>query len=69
MATPLRVSVGDPPLRRAPFRGEHTDAVLAELCGYTTERIDELTEAGVFGAPTTGAGAASAVTALGDPSA
>ena len=69
VATPLRVSAGDPPLRRAPFRGEHTDVVLAELCGYTTERIDELTEAGVFGAPGTKARAAAETTALTEPSA
>jgi len=49
VASPLRT--GDElPVRRAPFRGEHTETVLAELCGYTRERIDELAAAGIFGA-------------------
>jgi crotonobetainyl-CoA:carnitine CoA-transferase CaiB-like acyl-CoA transferase len=48
VASPLRL--GDrQPLERAPFRGEHTEAVLAEVCGYSRERIDELARAGVFG--------------------
>ena len=55
VATPLRVGDGEAPLRRAPFRGEHTEAVLAELCGYTRERLGELVEAGVFGDPPAGA--------------
>lgn len=39
---PMRFSRIDPAIRRpAPSRGEHTDAVLAEL-GYTRARIDEL---------------------------
>jgi crotonobetainyl-CoA:carnitine CoA-transferase CaiB-like acyl-CoA transferase len=37
------------PPARGPFRGEHTEEVLAELCGYSPERIRELAEAGVFG--------------------
>jgi hypothetical protein len=32
------------------FRGEQTESVLAEVCGYSPERIDELASAGVFGA-------------------
>ena len=48
VASPLRL--GDAaPLRRGPFRGEHTEEVLAEVCGYSRERIDELAAAGVFG--------------------
>jgi crotonobetainyl-CoA:carnitine CoA-transferase CaiB-like acyl-CoA transferase len=51
--TPLRLAEGDSslerPAQRAPFRGEHTEAVLVELCGYTAERVRELEEAGVFG--------------------
>jgi crotonobetainyl-CoA:carnitine CoA-transferase CaiB-like acyl-CoA transferase len=48
VASPLRL--GDrQPLERAPFRGEHTEAVLAEVCGYSRERIDELAAAGIFG--------------------
>ena len=34
---------------RGPLRGEHTAALLRELCGYSDERIDELAAAGVFG--------------------
>lgn len=49
VASPLRVS-GDPnPLERAPSRGEHTDAVLRELCGYSDAQISELRAAGTFG--------------------
>jgi crotonobetainyl-CoA:carnitine CoA-transferase CaiB-like acyl-CoA transferase len=49
MRTALRVSDGERPPARGPFRGEHTEAVLAELCGYPRERVAELREAGVFG--------------------
>ncbi len=51
--TPLRLSSEEGPLERAPERGprrgEHTVAVLQELCGYTAEHVDELTAKGVFG--------------------
>jgi crotonobetainyl-CoA:carnitine CoA-transferase CaiB-like acyl-CoA transferase len=48
VASPLRL--GDPqPLERAPLRGEHTESVLTEVCGYSREQIDRLTKAGVFG--------------------
>jgi hypothetical protein len=48
VASPLRV--GDElPLRRGPFRGEHTEQVLVEVCGYSAERVRALAEAGVFG--------------------
>lgn len=33
--------------RRAPFQGEHTRAVLAEVCGYSSAEIDRLLESGV----------------------
>ena len=49
VATPLRVGEGESPVRRAPFRGEHTDEVLAGLCGYDRARIEELRAAGTFG--------------------
>jgi crotonobetainyl-CoA:carnitine CoA-transferase CaiB-like acyl-CoA transferase len=47
-ATPLRLG-DEAPLVRAPFRGEHTEQVLVELCGYAPERVRELADAGVFG--------------------
>ena len=51
--TPLRLSEGgtslERPAERGPFRGEHTEAVLVELCGYSTERVRALEAAGVFG--------------------
>jgi crotonobetainyl-CoA:carnitine CoA-transferase CaiB-like acyl-CoA transferase len=51
--TALRLEADGEPLERpsarGPFRGEHTEEVLAELCGYSPERIRELAEAGVFG--------------------
>ncbi len=51
--TPLRLEADGEPLERpsarGPFRGEHTEEVLAGLCGYPAERIRELAGAGVFG--------------------
>jgi crotonobetainyl-CoA:carnitine CoA-transferase CaiB-like acyl-CoA transferase len=49
VASPLRLSNAERPLRRAPLRGEHTEQVLFELCGYDSERIRRLEAAGVFG--------------------
>ena len=48
-ATPLRMSDHEPPLRRGPFRGEHTEAVLTELCGFDADRIAGFARAGAFG--------------------
>ena len=39
VASPLRLSGAEPPVRPAPTRGEHTEAVLVELCGYSPERV------------------------------
>jgi crotonobetainyl-CoA:carnitine CoA-transferase CaiB-like acyl-CoA transferase len=51
--TPLRLAEGgrslERPSERAPFRGEHTERTLVELCGYTPERVRELRADGVFG--------------------
>jgi crotonobetainyl-CoA:carnitine CoA-transferase CaiB-like acyl-CoA transferase len=53
--TPLRLESAGERLEReperGPHRGEHTRAVLEELCGYAPELVSELAEAGVFGAP------------------
>jgi crotonobetainyl-CoA:carnitine CoA-transferase CaiB-like acyl-CoA transferase len=49
VASPLRVGDEPPPLRRAPFRGEDTHAVLRDLCRYTDAQIEELRVAAVFG--------------------
>jgi crotonobetainyl-CoA:carnitine CoA-transferase CaiB-like acyl-CoA transferase len=51
LASPLRVnSDSEPrPLHRAPFRGEHTDEILRDVCGYDEGRIAELRAAGTFG--------------------
>jgi crotonobetainyl-CoA:carnitine CoA-transferase CaiB-like acyl-CoA transferase len=48
VASPLRLG-DEPPLRRGPFRGEHTESVLREVCGYSDERLVELAAAGIFG--------------------
>jgi crotonobetainyl-CoA:carnitine CoA-transferase CaiB-like acyl-CoA transferase len=50
VASPLRLSGEPNPLTRGPFRGEHTDEVLRELCGYSEEQIAELRALGTFGA-------------------
>ena len=52
-AAPVRTSDGEDlraqPPARGPFRGEHTEQVLVEYCGYSPMRVRELAEAGVFG--------------------
>jgi crotonobetainyl-CoA:carnitine CoA-transferase CaiB-like acyl-CoA transferase len=50
LASPLRLSGEPNPLIRGPFRGEHTDEVLREVCGYTDDRITDLRANGAFGA-------------------
>lgn len=52
VASPLRVGPERRVPERAPRRGEHTEQVLAELCGYSPERLAELAAAGAFGEPT-----------------
>jgi crotonobetainyl-CoA:carnitine CoA-transferase CaiB-like acyl-CoA transferase len=48
-ASPLRLSEAPNPLVRAPRRGEHTDEVLAEVCGYDAARIARLRASGALG--------------------
>jgi hypothetical protein len=40
--------VPPPPLRPAPFQGQHTEEVCAQLLGIGPERIAELVDAGVL---------------------
>ncbi len=49
VASPLRLSGAEPPLRPAPERGADTEQLLVELCGYEPARVQELAAAGVFG--------------------
>jgi crotonobetainyl-CoA:carnitine CoA-transferase CaiB-like acyl-CoA transferase len=49
VASPLKLTDAEQPLRPAPGRGEHTEQLLVELCGYSSERVRELSDAGVFG--------------------
>jgi crotonobetainyl-CoA:carnitine CoA-transferase CaiB-like acyl-CoA transferase len=49
IATPLRVGDEARPAGPGPARGEHTDTVLRDLCGYDAERLAALRGAGVFG--------------------
>ena len=50
-----RLAEGDESLERpparGPTRGEHTEDVLVELCGYSAEQVGELAADGVFGVP------------------
>jgi crotonobetainyl-CoA:carnitine CoA-transferase CaiB-like acyl-CoA transferase len=55
VATPLRFSTGESPLERGPFLGEHTNAILADVCGYSEHQIEELAREGVFGPAAGGA--------------
>ena len=50
-ASPLRLSSGRSPARRAPYLGEHTELALASVCGYAPERLRALAAAGAFGEP------------------
>ena len=52
VASPLRLSDAESPVRPAPARGEHTEQVLVELCGYEPERVRTLAASGVFGEET-----------------
>jgi crotonobetainyl-CoA:carnitine CoA-transferase CaiB-like acyl-CoA transferase len=52
VASPLRVSGGPVPVGRAPFRGEHTQSVLTELCGYDEDTLRALLDQQVVAAPT-----------------
>jgi crotonobetainyl-CoA:carnitine CoA-transferase CaiB-like acyl-CoA transferase len=54
VASPLRLSGPEPPARPGPARGEHTEHVLVEVCGYSPERIRALAGAGVFGVESKG---------------
>jgi crotonobetainyl-CoA:carnitine CoA-transferase CaiB-like acyl-CoA transferase len=45
----VRVGEGREPVRRGPYRGEHTRAVLREAGGYADAEIDALAAGGVFG--------------------
>ncbi len=47
--SPLRLSGAERSASRAPFRGEHTEEVLVELCGYSRERVRALAAAGALG--------------------
>jgi crotonobetainyl-CoA:carnitine CoA-transferase CaiB-like acyl-CoA transferase len=52
VASPLRVAdeQGEArPYERGPFRGEHTESLLRDVCGYTDDRIAALRAAGAFG--------------------
>jgi crotonobetainyl-CoA:carnitine CoA-transferase CaiB-like acyl-CoA transferase len=48
VASPLRLG-DEPRVERAPLRGEHTEAVLREVCGYSADRLRALVAAGAFG--------------------
>jgi crotonobetainyl-CoA:carnitine CoA-transferase CaiB-like acyl-CoA transferase len=49
IASPLRLSGPATAPARGPFRGEHTDAVLREVCGYDPQRIARLRADAAFG--------------------
>jgi crotonobetainyl-CoA:carnitine CoA-transferase CaiB-like acyl-CoA transferase len=46
---PIRLSGVRRPFERAPFLGEHTSEILADVCRYPAERIEELAALGVLG--------------------
>jgi crotonobetainyl-CoA:carnitine CoA-transferase CaiB-like acyl-CoA transferase len=50
-ASPLRVGSEPRPVERAPARGEHTTAILMEVCGYTEEKVADLVSLGAIALP------------------
>jgi crotonobetainyl-CoA:carnitine CoA-transferase CaiB-like acyl-CoA transferase len=55
VASPLRLGGHEQPLRRGPFRGEHTREVLIDLCGYSEAQVEALETSGALGDTLTGA--------------
>jgi crotonobetainyl-CoA:carnitine CoA-transferase CaiB-like acyl-CoA transferase len=49
IASPLRLTGEPNPLGRGPYRGEHTDELLRDLCGYSDEELASLRADGAFG--------------------
>jgi crotonobetainyl-CoA:carnitine CoA-transferase CaiB-like acyl-CoA transferase len=49
IASPLRLSGEPNPLGRGPYRGEHTDELLRDLCGYSDDELASLRADGAFG--------------------
>jgi crotonobetainyl-CoA:carnitine CoA-transferase CaiB-like acyl-CoA transferase len=55
--SPMRYEGSDlRPLTPSPLLGEHTDAVLSELCGLDSAELAELRRTGVIGAPSAAVG-------------
>ena len=48
VANPIKIAGVDPQYRRAAALGEHTDAVLTELGGFSEEELRALREGGVI---------------------
>jgi crotonobetainyl-CoA:carnitine CoA-transferase CaiB-like acyl-CoA transferase len=49
VTSPLRVGDERRKVGRAPYRGEHTETILREVCGYDDTRLAELRSQGAFG--------------------
>jgi crotonobetainyl-CoA:carnitine CoA-transferase CaiB-like acyl-CoA transferase len=49
IASPLRLGGEPNPLVRGPRRGEHTEELLRDLCGYSSDEIASLRAEGAFG--------------------
>jgi crotonobetainyl-CoA:carnitine CoA-transferase CaiB-like acyl-CoA transferase len=49
VASPLRIDGHVPRIERAAFRGEHTEDVLRELCGYSDDQVERLVAVGALG--------------------
>ena len=48
---PIKLSASPAKIERSPLLGEHTEAVLKEVLGYSEERIAQLKRAGAFSMP------------------
>jgi crotonobetainyl-CoA:carnitine CoA-transferase CaiB-like acyl-CoA transferase len=49
LATPFRIDGYDAPAERGPFRGQDTNTILRELCGYSEDAIAALARDDTFG--------------------
>jgi crotonobetainyl-CoA:carnitine CoA-transferase CaiB-like acyl-CoA transferase len=49
VASPIRVDGEVPAVNRAALRGEHTDDVLREVCGYSADEVERLAAGGALG--------------------
>ncbi|MFN7087010.1 MAG: formyl-CoA transferase [Burkholderiales bacterium] len=48
---PIKLSASPAKIKRSPLLGEHTEEILTEVLGYSSEQVEKLKSAGAFSAP------------------